>query len=330
MKKLLSLFAAAVLMLGIFPIAAGASSVKDTMKIVQMKEFTFTDVTQELDAFTLQNTSPHEVSVTIEVYDQAAKVVLETVHVTLAAGSAVTPVKARVYKHLAKHNDLNTYIYRIKTANGLKKNLYIAQQMKIVKKNNVDVITYIQHVNTYYHNNTVCSFGPHYRDVTPGLTDLWYMFTPIDLTIQGRQTFELVASNMYVIGEVYVDVNGDSVLVTYHNYYDGKGGTTKPVSEHLNFFNAYVNVTLPNDVPVKKLENPPTNFAFGRPFSIMNDLGGDANVLMFVRNVVNYFRFPTPTKEFRRFWPNTPENTALRDGMLMLMDPVMVVMPEGK
>ena len=53
-------------------------------------------------------------------------------------------------------------------------------------------------------------------------------------------------------------------------------------------------------------------------------------MLMFVRNVVNYFRFPTPTKEFRRFGPTRLKNTALRDGMLMLMDPVMVVMPEGK
>ena len=48
----------------------------------------------------------------------------------------------------------------------------------------------------------------------------------LNLSVQGRQTYELVGSNMYVIGEVYVDVYGDTLTVTYHNYYDGKGGNT--------------------------------------------------------------------------------------------------------
>ena len=71
---------------------------------------------------------------------------------------------------------------------------------------------------------------------------------PAHLTIQGRQTFELVASNMYVIGEVYVDVNGDSVLVTTTTTMTARAALPSLVSEHLNFFNAYVNVTVPNDV----------------------------------------------------------------------------------
>ena len=48
---------------------------------------------------------------------------------------------------------------------------------------------------TWYSNNTACSFGPAFRDVRPGMTDKWYLFTPINLSIQGRQTFDYVASN---------------------------------------------------------------------------------------------------------------------------------------
>lgn len=321
MKKLLSALLAAALLMGLMPLMA-AAEIKDTLTIVQTKDFTFTDVTQQLEAFTITNTSPHAVALSVEVYDQATRAVLETVNMTLPVGNTPVPFKAKVYKLLAKHGDLNTYVFRIRSANGFKKNLYFAQKQIITKLNEVH---YDHYINTYYYHNSVSSFGPHFREVTPELTNLWYMFTPIDLTIQGRQTFELTASNMYVIGEVYVDVAGDMVTVTYHNYYDGKGGSTETVSEFLTFFNSYANVQIPNDVPVKQYEAMPTAFAFGMPFSISRDLGGDANVLMFVRNVINYFRFPVPTRGFRRFSPDT----AQREQMLRMMDPIMTVMPEA-
>jgi hypothetical protein len=324
MKRLLSTVLALTLLVGLVPLAS-AAPVKDTLKITQAKDFTFTDITQEIEAFSLINTSPHEVNLTIEIYDQADRKVLETVNLVLPVSPDPVSFKAKVYKALVKNGDLNTYTYKIRSANGYRKNLYIAQKLVITKEN---VITYNHYINTYFYNNTVSSFGPHFRDVTPELTDLWYMFTPIDLTIQGRQTFELAASNMYVIGEVYVDVAGDMVTVTYHNYYDGKGGSTEPVSEFLTFFNSYADVQIPNDTPVKEYQMLPTNFAFGRPFSTTNDLGGDANVLMFIRNVVNYFRFPTGTREFRRFYENNPDNKALREHMLRLMDPILTVLPE--
>lgn len=324
MKRLLSTVLALTLLVGLVPLAS-AAPVKDTLKITQAKDFTFTDITQEIEAFSLVNTSPHEINLTIEIYDQADRKVLETVNLVLPVSPDPVSFKAKVYKALVKNGDLNTYTYKIRSANGYRKNLYIAQKLVITKEN---VITYNHYINTYYYHNTVSSFGPHFRDVTPELTDLWYMFTPIDLTIQGRQTFELAASNMYVIGEVYVDVAGDMVTVTYHNYYDGKGGSTETISEFLTFFNSYADVQIPNDTPVKEYQMLPTNFAFGRPFSITNDLGGDANVLMFIRNVVNYFRFPTGTREFRRFYENNPDNKALREHMLRLMDPILTVLPE--
>lgn len=324
MKKLLTMLLAVALVFGLMPGIANAT-VTDTLTIEQAKDFTFTDISLMEDAFTITNKSPHTVNLTIEAYDQADRVVVETINLAIDAGAAPVTVQARVYKMLVNNGDLNTYTYRIRSANGYRKNLYIAQKLVITKDNE---ITYNQYINVYYYHNTVSSMGPRFRDVTPELTDLWYMFTPIDLTLQGRQTFELIASNMYVIGEVYVDVAGDMVTVTYHNFYDGKGGTTETISEFLNFFNAYVEVDIPNDIPVKEHEMLPTMFAFGRPFSITQDLGGDANVLMFIRNVINYYRFPTPTREFRRYYENNEENAVRRDHMLRMMDPIMTVLPE--
>lgn len=168
---------------------------------------------------------------------------------------------------------------------------------------------------TWYPNNTACSFGPKFRDIRPGMTDKWYMFTPIDLTKQGRQTFEYDASNMYIIGEVYVDVAGDSVTVTYHNFYEEAGGNTETLSEFLTFF--------PDLASVKNVE-PETmgdlGFAFGQPISIQNDLNGDTNVLMFIRNRVTYADYVNSTHKLTRFWPNHPDHKALCEQMMAIMD----------
>ena len=51
-----------------------------------------------------------------------------------------------------------------------------------------------------YYNNTVCAFGPQFRDVSSKLTKEWYMFTPVDLSEDGTQYFELIGGGMYVIG----------------------------------------------------------------------------------------------------------------------------------
>ena len=89
--------------------------------------------------------------------------------------------------------------------------------------------------------------------------------------------------------------------------------------EYLNFFNSYNDITAvePEDIGMA------TRFAFNRPFSIMNDLGGDTNVLMFVRNRMSYYPFPSPKSELIRFWENKAEYKALREGMLYMMDPIM-------
>ena len=66
-------------------------------------------------------------------------------------------------------------------------------------------------------NNTVCAFGPRLRDVNlyPYNTDLWYMFTPFDASKDGTQTYELVASNMYIVGSVTLTIRDGNLMIDY-------------------------------------------------------------------------------------------------------------------
>lgn len=167
----------------------------------------------------------------------------------------------------------------------------------------------------WYTNNTACCFGPAFRDIKPTLTDKWYTFTPLDLTKQGTREFDYVASNMYVIGKVYVTVRGDDVTVTYHNFYEDQGGNTETLSEFLYFFHDLKSV---REVEPENMGIP--GFEFGRKISIENDLEGDTNVLLFIRNRVTYRNFATNSQKLTRFWPNLPERKALREEMIRLMN----------
>lgn len=158
---------------------------------------------------------------------------------------------------------------------------------------------------TWYSHNTACAYGLHFRDETQGLTDKWYTYVPIDLSVDGRHEFEYVASNMYIIGKVYVDVNGDDVLVSYENFCDGYGYTTTE-SEFFTFFPDLESVTC---VDPEQL----TGFEFGKKLSIQNDLNGDTSVLLFVRNVVTYCDHVTEYKKLTRLYD--AERQAILDKM---------------
>lgn len=313
-KKLLSLALVFLLLMGLVPLAAQA---KGNLKVELNKEVRFEDIWGFVPAFTIQNISGIDIPITIEVYDQATRQNVQTMSVNLVTGDAPTTVFAYVYKQLGYNGETNNYRYTI-SSGDYKERYYYTQKLTLVKNQAGELVKiYDQILNTYYGNNTVSSFGPHFRDVTPGKTDKWYMFSPIDLSLQGRQTFPLVASNMYEVGEAYVDVSGDNVTVSYRMFYDGDSGfTSKVKSEFVTFYKSYADVGIvePEQMP------GPSAFAFNRPFSISKDLSGDTNVLMFIRNRLDYYRFPTPKGEYTRFYENKDEYKARRDGMLRMMD----------
>ena len=174
-------------------------------------------------------------------------------------------------------------------------------------------------VDANYRNNTVCTFGLHLRDIAPELTDKWYTVTPIDLSKNGTQSFELVGGNMWIIGQVNVTVDGDSVLVDQDIILEGIG-RTKIQSEYLNIFNDL------NSIKPEVLEGDGLDgmgYRFGEPISIEKDLGGDTNVLLYVRNVATFHTHVSPGRVLVRMGENLPDRIKRRNAMIEMMDPMM-------
>lgn len=153
-----------------------------------------------------------------------------------------------------------------------------------------------------FSHNTVCSFGPHFRDISPELTDKWYMFTPIDLSQNGKQVYEMVGGNAYVIGTVSVTVNGDEVVVDYHYLPD-----VYAYEEFYTFFPDYESVTTVNPEEIE------TSYEYGQKLSIANDFGGDTEMLLFTCNTAT---FKSNNDYIVRFYENVPWRAELRNYML--------------
>ncbi len=172
---------------------------------------------------------------------------------------------------------------------------------------------------TWYPNNTCCTFGIHLRDIMPELTGKWYTVTPIDLSRNGTQSFELIGSNIWIIGQVNVIVDGDSVLIDREIILDGVGNT-KVHTEYLNVFSDI------NSITEEALEGDSLDgkgYKFGEPISIQKDLGGDTNVLLYVRNVATYSNRVYRERYLTRMWENLPERVERRNAMIDMMDPLV-------
>lgn len=154
-----------------------------------------------------------------------------------------------------------------------------------------------------YDNNTVCSFGPQFRDVSPRMTDEWYMFTPVDLSADGVQTFDLIAGNMFVIGEVTITVK-DGVFEVDYTYADRH---IEAGREYFYIFADYESVTEDD------LERLPKGFTYGKPYDIEKKLGGDTDVLLFVCNTAS---FKKTTSGVISYYKTNPDREAAREAML--------------
>lgn len=75
----------------------------------------------------------------------------------------------------------------------------------------MDVKTY-KYTEMMY-NNTITGFGPCTRDLIGGKT--WNRVTPVDLSVDGTYTYDLVASNKYVVGTLVVTVANGTMTVNY-------------------------------------------------------------------------------------------------------------------
>ena len=150
--------------------------------------------------------------------------------------------------------------------------------------------------NDWRYEQTVCSLGIRYRDIRPGWTEKWYMFTPLDLSREGIITYDLIASNIHRVGAVTVAVSAGKAVISYTL---NKGA--EPVSMGFVLFHDLKSVEDPEHFDLSL-------FAFDREISIEKDLAGDERVLLQIMGTVNYDyteeRFPSFSgagKEYQEF-----------------------------
>ena len=130
-------------------------------------------------------------------------------------------------------------------------------------------------VTAIYYDMTACSVGPRFRDLGVN-TDKWFMFTPVDLSVDGEYEFDLIAGNIHKVGTVTVLVNDGTVTVSYE------------VISGVKVDNEFLSIL--HDLEEAELleTDEMIQYAFGQPISIQNELDGDPIVLIFLCNELHY------------------------------------------
>ncbi len=124
-------------------------------------------------------------------------------------------------------------------------------------------------------NRKVTTAGIRFRDMTD-LTDEWYMFTPVDLSVEGEQTFDLIAAHKHIIGTLYVNVADGQVTVTYE--------ASNRVEMKSDFFTFFADLASVTTVDEKEL----SGYTLGEAISIEDQLGGDTKVLLYFNGLALY------------------------------------------
>ena len=143
--------------------------------------------------------------------------------------------------------------------------------------------------NKVYYHMSVCSNGIRFREVDEELTDDWFMFNPIELSVDGEITFDLIAGNVHKIGTVTVTVAEGNVTIAYELV------NPRHIRVNEEFMTILPSLTAVETVDPEEL----TGFAFGEPISIQEDLGGDTKVLLFICNKVIYQEGTAGVNAFR-------------------------------
>ena len=118
-----------------------------------------------------------------------------------------------------------------------------------------------------------CSLGLRLRDVQPEKTDKWYMLTPLDLTKEGEYIYPLIADDKYIVGEIKVRLQNDSLTLSC-NLFSSRSEILKP---SIRFF------TDLDKVSEEAIETRNGNLSFDKPMSIKHDFKAASYVLMSIR-----------------------------------------------
>lgn len=173
---------------------------------------------------------------------------------------------------------------------------------------------------TWFPHNTICVAGIEFRKVRPALTSKWYNFVPLDLSADGVQKFDLVASNKYIIGTVTVSKSGDELIVDWELRRQGTNDANFQLEKE--FMTIFSNLNAVTEVEPDAFEG--STYEFGKPISIANDLGGDTNVLLYICNQATYcnnlsYKYQNPIYH-AEYWPNLDWRIAEREAMMELVN----------
>lgn len=305
MKKLVAFVLSLVMLMSIVTVAGATSTY--LFGRVDNTLYLDADGTAQLTYRILYNGSG-KTTVTASLYDHETKKTYGAGTYTAVSGKRFDFYNGAVDGLKANHSHRITL--HLKDANGKKAAITFYQTL-VHSKNGHHVI---QEQATAFDRNTACSDGPHFRDLRKSLTDKWYTFSVVDLTQQGTQTFELIASNLFKVGTVKVDVFGDEFAVTYEYDYADQDSSIKPINE---FFTIFHDLKSVKTVDPEKIKDGMT---FGKTYSIKDDLGGDTTIMLFVRNMLSYTNYPIDTVRLNRWWPNAEPYKSRHQAMLELLN----------
>lgn len=122
------------------------------------------------------------------------------------------------------------------------------------------------------------SFGLYFEELRPKLTDKWYMFTPLDLSMDSVLSYPLVANNQSIVGSIRVTVRGTQLVVECL--------PAEGVKLNRQFFTLFTDLDAIQTLNVDLLGNQ--GYAFGQPIDIPAAFGEDRKVILYVNNTADY------------------------------------------
>ncbi len=159
---------------------------------------------------------------------------------------------------------------------------------------------------------TMCVYGPRLKDVgtylDPAYT-AWYMFTPFDASVDGRQTYELVVDDAYIVGTATITVENGNVTLDYDL-------NTPYLTVDLEFFSFLPDMHVLTQYEPEELKAR-YGMETGVPYSIASRFGGDTNLVLYFCSRVTY-SYDAATMSPLNYM--STYHQALLSQMLLIMD----------
>ena len=161
-----------------------------------------------------------------------------------------------------------------------------------------------------YPNATLCAFGPRLKEsnLYPNYSDKWYMFTPFDASMNGTQTYELVAADAVIVGDVTLTIRDGYLTIDYSL----KGGDAIRVT--LEFFTVLNRIGDLSSYEPEGLMNLKINR--NTPIKLAEKFGGDTHLVLYFCSRCSVRNHPA----FTSLAYNSSAHRALLSTMLALMD----------